>query len=79
MNYKEELDKIDSEIKDRTLEKTRLETKLENLKLDRDKIIVELKEAGIEETEIDKLNDIIAELEIHIEEEINKIKKSLEV
>ena len=65
-------------IEEQKTEKTRIETKLDNLKSERDKLITELSELGIKEDEIIKLEDIIAKLEISIEDEITKTKKILE-
>lgn len=77
MNYKNELAKISKTIEERKTEKTKLETNLENLKNDREKIIAELSKLGVKENEIDKLKKIVADLEINIEEEITKVKKEL--
>lgn len=77
MDYKKELNAISETIEKNKTEKTRIETKLESLKNDRSKLISELAEMGIRESEIDNLKEILADLEISIENEINRIKKEL--
>lgn len=77
MDYKSELNQIDQEIKNRSIEKARTETKLEELKKNKEIILEELLKCGVKKEDISKLPDIISNLEKEVEAEIERIKKEI--
>lgn len=74
MNYQTELIEIEKKVNNVKLENVRLEERKRSLEEDQTKILKELKEEGIEKN---KLKDVIMDLEISIEEELNKCKQIL--
>jgi len=76
MNYKKELDNIQSKIESNKIEKARTEERLNQSEKEKKNILAKLKEEGIKEEE---LQSIIADLEITIQKEIEKCKKQLKL
>lgn len=69
MNYAEELSKIEQKINNAKLKKATLQERKRNLEKEQTKILEELKKEKITK---DKLEDVIMDLEVEIQEEIDK-------
>lgn len=74
MDYQKELSNIESKIETQKLEAAKLEERKRQLTEEKDKILAELKEQNIKPEE---LEEIIEELEVSIQQEIDKCKKIL--
>ena len=74
MDYKLELSKIETKINNAKLEKARLEERKRNVEEERIKILDKLKKENVTE---ETLQEIINNLEITLQEEIDKIGKLL--
>lgn len=73
-NYKEELERIEKQVTKNREEQIKLQERKKHLEEEHAKILGELKKEEIKEKE---LQDKINELEIEIEQEINKCKEIL--
>lgn len=71
MSYSEELSKIEQKVNGAKLEKATLEERKRNLEQEQTKILEELKKEEIGEN---KLEDVIMDLEVEIQEGIDKCK-----
>ena len=74
MNYSDELSKIEQKVNNAKLEKAKLEERIEHYKKEQSKILEELTKEKITE---DKLEDVIMDLEVEIQEEITKCQQIL--
>lgn len=74
MDYKKELETIESQIETQKIEQVKLEERKRQLIEDKTKILKELEELGIKE---EVLEEIIEELEIKLQEGIVECRKIL--
>lgn len=74
MNFKNELDIIERKVNKNKEEKIKLSERKKHLTEEKDKIISELKKEGIEES---KLEDLIIDLEMEIQEKLEKCNEIL--
>ena len=74
MDYQKELTNIEAKIETQKLEQAKLEERKRQLTEEKNKILEELKEQNIKPEE---LEEIIEELEISIQQEIEKCQKIL--
>lgn len=74
MNYKQELESIETQVEKQKTEKIKLEERKRQLTQDKTKILSELKELNIAE---DKIEEVIEELEINIQKQISETQQLL--
>ena len=75
MNYLEELEKIEKNVESSKLKMATLEERKRKLEEEQSKILEELTKEKITE---DKLEDVIMDLEVEIQEEITKCQQILD-
>jgi len=74
MNYVQTIQDLQNKVQKNKEELIRLEEKSKNLKEEKEKIVIKLKEANVEESNLDKK---IVTLEEDLKSEITKIEESL--
>ena len=74
MDFKKEFDNIEQRVKESREQKIKLEERQKNLQEQKEKILAELEKEGIKEEQLD---DLIVELEMSIQENLDKFKELL--